>query len=920
MTIKNHTIYLQPNTQVDYPQDACIHQLFEAQVNRTPDAVAVVFEDQLLTYRELNCRANQLAHHLQVLGVKPDVLVAICVDRSLEMVVGVLGILKAGGAYVPLDPAYPSERLALILDDTQTSVMLTQEKFVQNLPIHGAKVICLDSDWEAIAQNSPDNPVSEVTADNLMYVIYTSGSTGKPKGVMIPHRGICNMLNWRQTTFGITQRDKVLQTISLSFDPSVWQIFWPLLFGAQLILARPGGHQDTAYLVKIISSAQITVITLVPSLLRVLLEEKGFENCQSLRHVTCGGEALPIALIERFHAILNKENVLHNCYGPTEASIDATFWTCQCGTANKIAPIGRPIANVQIYILNENLQQVPVGESGELHIGGAGLARGYLNRPELSAEKFICNPLRESEELGVRSEEFKENASIQNSKFNTQNYCSGRLYKTGDLGRYLPDGNIEFLGRIDNLVKIRGFRVELEEIEAILSQHSSVQETVVIIREDVPGDKRLVAYVVANREQVPSPSELQHFLKEHLPEYMVPAAFVFLSALPFNPNGKVDRRALPVPDASSFSLSTDFVAPRDELELKMTQIWEQVLNIQPIGVRENFFDIGGNSLLAVHLFAQIEQKLGRKFPLGTLLQAPTIEKLTSIFRSSGWSAAWSSLVPVQPSGSKRPFFCVAPSGGTALVFADLMRYMSPEQPFYALQQPGLEGKSLPFTSIEEIATHYIQEIRTLQPEGPYLIGGACFGSIVALEIAQQLYRQGQEVQLLAFIDAFWPENVRERPKSILMYLAQFVTYHITVLSLLTRDQKWSHIQRLIQRIIRKIFYKLYRGSLHSMPVTFRASYFQDLNRQFRINYVSQVYPGRLSLILPSTKTHWFTSDSDHEDLLSAWNRFSTGGVDIHKFSGHHELMFREPYVQSLAEKLQACLDEVQVDALSGALR
>ena len=590
------------NTQIDYPLDGCIHQLFEAQVERTPDAVAVVFDLQQVTYRELNCRANQLAHYLQALGVKPDVLVALCVDRSIEMVVGMLGILKAGGPYVPLDPAYPEERLKLMLSDSQPPVLLTQKRLVAGLPESGTQVVCLDTDWGVISLESEENAVSYVTADNLAYVIYTSGSTGQPKGVMIPHRGICNQLYWRQTTFGLTEQDKVLQTISFSFDPSVWQIFWPLSFGAQLVLARPGGHQDTAYLVKMIAEQEITVIALVPSILRVLLEERGFENCQYLRHVTCGGEALAIELVERFFARLNLDNVLHNCYGPTEASIDATVWTCQRGTDHTIAPIGRPIANAQIYILDENLQILPAGEPGELYIGSVGLARGYLNRPELTAEKFICNP--SSNEPGVR------------------------LYKTGDLARYLPDGNIEFLGRIDHQVKIRGFRIELGEIEAMLGQHPALKQILVMAREDVPGDKRLVAYVVAT-EQVPNQSELHHFLKDKLPDYMVPAAFVFLDALPLNPNGKVDRSALPAPETYSLSRSSSFVAPRTPIEEVLAAIWAQVLGLEQIGIHDNFFELGGHSLLATQVISQTSQALCREIPLQLLFETPTITGLAN---------------------------------------------------------------------------------------------------------------------------------------------------------------------------------------------------------------------------------------------------------------------------------------------------
>ncbi|MDF5715756.1 MAG: amino acid adenylation domain-containing protein [Rhizonema sp. NSF051] len=581
--------------QAEYTQDACIHFLFEAQVEKTPDAVAVVLEDRQITYRQLNSQANQLAHYLQTLGVKPEVLVGLCVERSIEMIVGMLGILKAGAAYVPLDPAYPMERLEFMLSDALVPVLLTHSKLESRLPESNAQVVCLDTEWQAIASYSQSNPVSDVNADNLIYVIYTSGSTGQPKGVMIPHRGIANQLNWRQTTFGLTALDKVLQTISFSFDPSVWQIFWPLCFGAQLVLAKPGGHQDTSYLVKTIIEEQITVIALVPSILRVLLEEKGIEDCY-LKHVTCGGEALPVELVERFLARMKKENVLLNCYGPTEASIDATYWTCQRGTNYTIAPIGQPIANTQIYILDEDLQPVGIGEAGELHIGGVGLARGYLNRPELTQQKFIPNPL-DSNQLA-------------------------RLYKTGDLARYTSDGIIEFLGRVDHQVKIRGFRIELGEIEAKLSQHSALQQTLVIAREDVPGDKRLVAYVVAQAQV--TQMELRSFLRDKLPEHMVPATFVFLDAMPLSPNGKVDRRALPSPDASDLIDASSFVSPRNSTEEVLAVLWAEVLGFERLGIHNNFFELGGHSLLATQVISRTRQAFNADIPLQLLFEKPTI--------------------------------------------------------------------------------------------------------------------------------------------------------------------------------------------------------------------------------------------------------------------------------------------------------
>ncbi|MBR8837983.1 MAG: amino acid adenylation domain-containing protein [Stigonema ocellatum SAG 48.90 = DSM 106950] len=590
------------NTQADYPQDKCIHQLFEEQVARTPDAVAVVFENQQLTYYELNCRANQLAHHLRSLGVSADVLVGLCVERSLLMVVGLLGILKAGGAYVPLDPEYPTERLTFMLEDAQVRVLLTQQHLVKKLPSHQTSVLYLDTDWLLKCESSQDNPITEVRSCNLAYVIYTSGSTGQPKGVMLCHSNLCNHMSWMQATFGLTEKDKVLQKTPFGFDASVWEFYAPLLVGGQLLMAQPGGHTDSAYLLRLIAQQQVTTVQLVPSLLQMLLDQGGIETCYSLKQVFCGGEVLPVALVE---GLLSKLDVnLHNLYGPTEACIDATFWNCKREMYGQIVPIGRAIANTQVYILDENLQPVPIGVPGELHIGGASLARGYLNARELTLEKFIPNPFE------------KSNVKSQNSK----------LYKTGDLARYLPDGNIEYLGRIDNQVKIRGFRIELGEIETVLSQHGDVQSSVVIAREDTPGNKRLVAYIVPYPQVTPTVSVLRSFLKEKLPEYMVPNAIVILESLPLTPNGKVDRRALRVPDISS-EQKDKFVAPRTPVEEILSLIWANVLKVELLGIHDNFFTLGGHSLLATQLISRIRTSFQIEIPLRSLFAAPTVAEL-----------------------------------------------------------------------------------------------------------------------------------------------------------------------------------------------------------------------------------------------------------------------------------------------------
>ncbi|MBD2208320.1 amino acid adenylation domain-containing protein [Nostoc linckia FACHB-104] len=574
---QHHLLVDSNNTQAEYNFDKCIHQLFAEQVERTPNAVAVIFGEQQLTYRELNNQANKLAADLQTLGVKSDVLVGICIERSLEMVVGLLAILKAGGAYLPLDPNYPQERLEYMIKDADILVLLTQQKLINFLPQYQGKVICLDK-WEVINQENHSILETNVKPDNLAYVIYTSGSTGKPKGVMISHRSICNHMIWMQSEFPLTESDRVLQKTPFSFDASVWEFYAPLLAGGKLILAKPDGHQDTAYLVEVIAEQKITILQLVPSLLRVLLEKEKIQTCQTLRRVFCGGEVLTIDLHNKLFQLL-PDVELCNLYGPTEATIDTTYYKCKYEGNGSSVPIGKAIANAQVYLLDGHLQPAPIGVPGEIYIGGAGLAQGYLNRPDLTNEKFILNP-----------------------------FISGtRLYKTGDLARYLPDGNIEFIGRIDGQVKLRGFRIELGEIETQLNQHSQIQQAVVLVREDLPGEKRLVAYIVPNQKQSPTVSDLRNFLKQNLPEYMIPTVFILLDNLPFLPNGKVDRKALPAPDNTRPDLEAVFVAPRTQIEEILVQIWSEVLRLDNVGINDNFFELGGDSILSLQVIAKANQ-------------------------------------------------------------------------------------------------------------------------------------------------------------------------------------------------------------------------------------------------------------------------------------------------------------------------
>ena len=596
-------------TAVSYPTDKTMVQLFDAQVAKTPDSIAVQYDQDYLTYARLNRRANQLAHFLQKVGVGPETLVGVFMERSLEMVVSLYGILKAGGAYVPLDPEYPVERVAFMLEDTAVSVLLTQAPLIEKLSAiqnlksesHDFSMICLDSGWSTIAQESSDNPVSGPKAENLAYVIYTSGSTGWPKGVMNEHRGICNRLLWMQDAYSLTQQDRVLQKTPFSFDVSVWEFFWPLLFGARLVIAEPGGHRDSEYLVKLIVEHQITTLHFVPSMLQAFLLDQNIKSCQSLKRVICSGENLPYSLQESFFSCLEAE--LHNLYGPTEAAVDVTYWVCQRKSELSTVPIGRPVANTQIYLLDPQLQPVPIGLPGELHIGGVQVARGYLNRPELTAEKFIPDPFSPDPKA--------------------------RLYKTGDLARYLPDGNILYLGRLDHQVKIRGNRIELGEIEAILSQLSSIREVAVVAQEYDLGDKRLAAYVVPNQEQSISISQLRNFLSKKLPEYMIPASFTMLDTMPLTPNGKVDRKALPIPELDRSTLASDFMAPRNAIEETLANIWAQVIGLQRVGINDNFFELGGDSIISIQIVTKASQAGLRLIPR-QLFEYQTIAELSSV--------------------------------------------------------------------------------------------------------------------------------------------------------------------------------------------------------------------------------------------------------------------------------------------------
>jgi amino acid adenylation domain-containing protein len=588
------------STKREYDSDHCLHVLFEAQVKRTPESVALVFGNERLSYAELEARANQLARHLRNSGVGAEVRVGILMDRSVEMVVGLLGVLKAGGAYVPLDPQYPQERLTWMLEDAAVAVLLTAQKYAEWLGPTAAHIVCMESEEATIGEQSKEPLEVAVAADNLAYVIYTSGSTGRPKGVAISHRSASMLIHWALECFSAADLAGVLASTSICFDLSVFELFVPLSGGGKVVLA-----ESALLLATLPAAREVTLINTVPSAFAELL--RGGDVPETVRTVNLAGEVLSHRLARE---VYRQEHIaaLYNLYGPTEDTTYSTY-TLVPFRCDESPTIGRPVANTEAYVLDRHLRVVPIGVAGELWLGGAGLARGYLNRPDLTAERFMPHPF--GHEAG------------------------GRLYKTGDLARYRSDGEMEYIGRTDQQVKIRGFRIELGEIEAALERHPSVREAVVIAREDNIGEKRLVAYLAATEESAAgSVSELRGYLKKQLPEYMVPALFVMLSELPQTPNGKVDRNALPAPSGARPDLEREYVAPRNELEQQVAAIWQELLRVEQVGIHDNFFDLGGHSLLTTQVILRVRDRLHVEVPLRDFFETPTVNGLALAIRAS----------------------------------------------------------------------------------------------------------------------------------------------------------------------------------------------------------------------------------------------------------------------------------------------
>ena len=894
--LEKHQLLVEFNqTQANGPRRQSICDFFEEQVERTPEAVALTGPsltqasavEVSWAYAELNQRADELANYLRALGVGPEVLVAVCMERTVEMVVGLLAVLKAGGAYLPLDPAYPRERLAFILEEAQVRVVLTQRSIAGFLPSNQAQFVCLDDpnlqvEIQKIAGHDfrfSDNPRDN---SHLAYVLYTSGSTGKPKGVEICHGAVVNFLNSMRVVPGMGAQDTLLSVTTLSFDIFGLEIWLPLTTGAKVAIAPEDVARDGKKLAALMQGSGATVMQATPYAWRLLLES-GWKGNANLK-ILCGGEAWSEELAAQ---LLPKCASLWNMYGPTETTIWSAVYAVDKG---KPILIGRPIANTQFYVVDSHLQPVPLGIPGELLIGGAGLARGYLNRPELTAEKFIADPFT--------------------------NNVESRLYRTGDLVRYLADGTLEFLGRIDQQVKIRGFRIELGEIETVLRTHAGVDEVAVVTREH-EGEPQLVAYVVPSAERTLTVSELRAYARQKLPDFMVPEACVFLAAFPLTPNGKLDRGALPSPARAAMQMKPTPEAPRDLLEQQLTRSWEKILRVHPVGRHDNFFELGGHSFAAVRLLAEVKKVTGRDLPLAILFQAATVADLAEILRKDGWMSSWSSLVPIQSDGSRRPLFLVHGAEGNVLLYRQLATHLGPDQPVYGFQSQGLSGQGPLHTRIEDMASHYVRELLALEPTGPYLLGGYCLGGAIALEMAQQLTAQGENVALLVLLDTYNLNKTSRKRLRLLRaaHLVQNFWFHgANLLSIRNGDrgsfirEKLDVARTRLQRRLGAAYDALGTTAGSKTQRHYSPLHLRKVNDRAAFEYVPQRYGGRMVVV--RCKGHFWKLD----DPALGWSDIARDRLEVHSLPIYRKGILVEPFVQTLAEDLKLCLGDAQEDA------
>lgn len=862
------------NTKVDY-RAICLHRLIEEQVERTPDNVAVVFEDEQLTYRELNARANQLGHYLQRMGVGAEVLVGICVERSLAMLVGLLGILKAGGAYIPLDPSYPKERLAFMIEDSQMKLLLTQEQLRANLSGFPVEAVCLDSQETILSEECQQNCRSDVAADNLAYVIYTSGSTGKPKGVQIPHRSLVNFLASMQAKPGMKADDVLLAVTTISFDIAGLELYLPLTVGARVVLANRETASDGERLRQKLTACNATCMQATPATWRLLLES-GWQACKRLK-VLCGGESIARDLV---NLLAERTSSLWNMYGPTETTIWSTIQELR--SADGPVTIGRPIANTQTYILDKFLQPLPIGVPGELYIGGDGVARGYLHLPDLTAERFVPDPF-------------------------SQQVPRGRIYRTGDLARYRANGEIECLGRVDHQVKVRGFRIELGEIEAALAENHAICQNVVMARGDA-GEKQLVAYIVPMPGRSPSITELRNHLKRRLPEYMLPSRFIFLEAFPLTPNGKVDRKALPMAEQLESAPNEDHVGARNSIESRLAKIWESILEVRSVGVKENFFELGGHSLLVAKLLRRIEQTFGKTLSMAAIFEAPTIEQQAFLLRNGNGPLSSSAIVPIQRTGSKPPFLFFGLDTGP--VFLPLAQRLGIDQPVLCVGVTLLEASQLstPYR-MADIAACALKHVREVQPEGPYCLGGLCAGALMAYEVAQQLTTEGQEIALLALFEPQLPFSPERRANWFRFdLLSERLRFHFANLQHLEINEALRYLRDRSKTVIDRMKRRAWH-TFHDARSRMRDGRLRNLGDILYLaasTYRTRPYAGRLALFQATNRP-----EGRSWDQRLVWRDLATA-LEVHEVPGYHDSILLEPNVETVANRLSDCLYQTPV--------
>jgi amino acid adenylation domain-containing protein len=809
-------------------------------------------------------------------------------ERSLEMIIGILGILKAGGAFVPLDPTLPAERFQFIVEDACIEVLVTREKQKRTKILAGkvSHIICPDTQQDVIALEPKTNPVSAVTPAHLAYVIYTSGSTGKPKGVLLNHHGVCNLIKPQVESFDIKEGGRVLQFASLNFDASVSEIFSTLLSGAVLVLHDKEALFSPHELMGILRDQKVNIVTLPPVVLRHLPAD----GLPGLKTVISAGETCSQEIAEKW----SRGRRLINGYGPTEYTVTTTLHHLK--EVSGPPPIGGPILNTKVYIVDDKLQPVPIMVPGELCISGIGLARGYLNRPDLAKKKFIFNP-------------FRETIHAPGGDKNMYRY----MYKSGDLVRWLPVGNMEFLGRLDNQVKIRGFRIEPGEIEALLVLHPAVRQAAVIVKKDqcADADPRLAAYLVWEPGQTAAISQLRNFLQQKVPAYMVPSFFKVMEALPLTNSGKIDRRKLAQIDISHQDINAEqvFTAPRHTLEFKLCRIWEEVLQVQPVGIRDSFFDLGGHSLSAVKLISRIQQELGQSPSLSDLFKAPSVELAAKLLQEKGPTVKNTPLVtfnaPKEKNKEKPSFFCVHAIGGSVICYRELALCLGDQQPFYGLESMGLSGRESHYT-IEEMAVFYIRALKSVQPHGPYYLGGWSFGGMIAFEMACQLKRQGNQMALLALLDA-WPPASKEvfypgwETGELLSFTQQLeIMFGLELKLNIDRETAKALSPDQLVRHIREKTENTGQFSNQGIPDQFhRYLTVFKTHCQAASTFTPQSYPGKVVL---------FRAVEGAGEPGMDWKHLAGDGVEIHEIPGDHFSILQTPHVQTLTRVLRPYLE------------